>query len=200
MGRKPNETLRFAGIGVGGKGSSDIDNAAECGEMFGGEVVALCDINEGNLNSKANQKGLYDRKKPKFQDKQFFAKAQKFTDFRKLFDDSALMKTIDAVVVSTADHTHAHASILAMRLGKHCYCEKPLTHSVWEARQMAQTAAKHKVATQMGNQGTASGGTRTAAEILRSGPIARIGRVVSLPDGAQGPQGREELPNRSGVG
>src|SRR5258708_7521541 len=105
-----NQKLYFAGIGVGGKGSSDIDNAAECGE-----VVAICDIDTKRLNAKADQKGVGGKKNPKLPDQQPFARAQKFTDFRKLFDDAGLLKTVDAVVVSTPDHLHALASLLAIR-------------------------------------------------------------------------------------
>ena len=107
--RGANGKVYFAGIGIKGKGDSDIDNAAECTKLFGGEIVAICDIDEGRLNEKADQKGLYDRnrKKAKFPDEQFYEKAKKFTDFRKIFDDASLLKTIDAFTVSTPDHTHA---------------------------------------------------------------------------------------------
>src|SRR6476620_9431465 len=84
---------------------------------------------------------------------------------------------IDAVMVSTPDHNHAHASILAMRLGKHCYTEKPLTHDVWEARQMKLVAQQNNVKTQMGNQGTANNNLRTAVEIVRAGAIGQIREV-----------------------
>src|SRR5207248_2556041 len=83
-------------------------------------------------------------------------------------------KTIDAVTVSTPDHTHAVASMMAMKMGKHVYCQKPLTHTVYEARQMRLTAAEKKVATQMGNQGTAADGLRRAVELIQGGAIGAV--------------------------
>jgi len=164
-----NGKLYFAGIGIGGKGSSDIDNAAECGD-----VVAICDIDENRLNAKAIQKGLYGRRSAKFSDQQFFTQAQKFTDFRKLFDNSNLLKSIDAVLVSTPDHTHALASLLAIRNKKHVYCQKPLTHDVYEARLMRSEAKKYGVCTQMGNQGTTGNGLRRAVELVRAGVLGSV--------------------------
>src|SRR5437763_11448890 len=101
-----NGKLYVAGIGVGGKGSSDIDDAAECAKEVGGEVIVICDIDEGRLNSTAGQDGLHPGRQKKFAGTKFFEKAQKFTDFRKIFDDSGLLKNIDAFTVSTPDHTH----------------------------------------------------------------------------------------------
>jgi predicted dehydrogenase len=146
-----NERLQFGGIGVGGKGSSDIDH---CGNL--GNVVAICDIDDNRLNSKGEQ----------------FAQARKFHDFREML--SSMGDKIDAVTVSTADHTHAPAAAMAMRMGIHVYCQKPLTHTVAEARLLRDLARKHKVATQMGNQGTASGGFRRGVEMLQSGAIGRV--------------------------
>jgi predicted dehydrogenase len=146
-----NDHLHFAGVGVGGKGSSDIDQAGAFGE-----VVAICDIDENRLNNKAKK----------------FDKAKKYFDFRKMFDEMG--KTIDAVVVSTPDHTHAPASMMAMKMRKHVYCQKPLTHTVYEARLMRETAKKMGVATQMGNQGTAENGLRRAVEIVQSGLIGDV--------------------------
>ncbi len=149
-----NEKLNFACIGVGGKGSSDTDQAGNHGN-----IVAICDIDDDHLNAKAKQ----------------FPKAQKYNDFRKMLDEMG--KTIDAVTVSTPDHTHAVASIMAIRMKKHVYCQKPLTHTVFEARQMRELAAKYKVCTQMGNQGTASDGLRRAVEIIRAGVIGPVREV-----------------------
>jgi predicted dehydrogenase len=146
-----NEKLRVAGIGVGGKGSSDIEHA---GKVM--DVVALCDIDEQRLNARAGT----------------WPSARKYFDYRKLFDEMA--KEIDAVTVSTADHSHAPASILAMRLGKHVYCQKPLTHTVFEARLMREVAAKEKVCTQMGNQGSAENGLRRAVELIHAGTIGLV--------------------------
>lgn len=151
VSRSANEQLNIACIGVGGKGGSDTDQAGAFGN-----IVALCDIDENFLNNKAKR----------------FPKAKLYHDYRKLFDEMG--KSIDAVTVSTPDHTHAHASIMAMRMGKHVYTQKPLTHSVWEARQMREIAAKMKVCTQMGNQGTAHDGLRTAVEVLRAGAIGNV--------------------------
>ena len=174
-----NSKVNFACIGVGGKGSSDADNVAECTTIFGGEVLAICDVDEGRLNAKAGQKGIPEgRGKAKFADKQFYASAEKFTDFRKLFDNSSLMKNLDAFTVSTPDHTHTLASVLAMRAGKHVYCQKPLTHDVYEAHLMRTEAKKNKVCTQMGNQGTAANGLRRAAEMIRAG---ELGDVTAVP-------------------
>jgi len=149
--KSPNEKIRIACVGVGGKGSSDTDNAGDFGD-----IVALCDIDENQLNAKARK----------------FPQAKKYFDFRKMLEEMG--NKIDAVTVSTPDHTHAPASIMAMRMGKHVYCQKPLTHSVYEARLMRETAAKHKVATQMGNQGTAENGLRRAVEIIQAGVIGGV--------------------------
>ncbi|HYT92645.1 MAG TPA: Gfo/Idh/MocA family oxidoreductase [Gemmataceae bacterium] len=149
-----NDRLNFACIGVGGKGRSDTADAASHGN-----VVAICDVDDGTL---AKSAALY-------------PKARRFNDFRRMFD--TLGKSIDAVTVSTADHTHAVASALAMRLGKHCHTQKPLTHSIHEARRLAEIARERKVATQMGNQGTASAALRRAAAIIRAGTLGAVREV-----------------------
>jgi len=147
----PNETIQVACVGVGGKGRSDTDNAANHGR-----IVALCDVDERRLDEKAAK----------------YKEARRFFDFRELYDE--LGSKVDAVVVSTPDHTHAPAAVTAMRLGKHVYCQKPLTHSVWEARLMRETARKHGVCTQMGNQGTAHPGLRRGVEIVQAGAIGEV--------------------------
>ncbi|MBX7105403.1 MAG: Gfo/Idh/MocA family oxidoreductase [Gemmataceae bacterium] len=147
-----NERVRIAGIGVGGsKGSSDIDQAGSLGD-----VVALCDIDDRMIEAKAKK----------------FEQAKKYFDFRKMLDEMG--KQIDGVVVCTPDHMHAPASMMAMRMGKHVYCQKPLTHTVYEARLMRETAKKMGVATQMGNQGTALNGLRRAVEIIQAGMIGDV--------------------------
>ena len=146
-----NDRIRVAGIGVGGKGFGDIEQA---GKFM--EVVALCDIDEERLDKRAST----------------WPTAKKFFDYRKLFDE--MMKEIDAVVVSTPDHSHAIPSVLAMRAGKHVYCQKPLTHTVFEARLMREVAAKNKVCTQMGNQGSALNGLRRAVELIQSGILGAV--------------------------
>src|SRR5262249_14918893 len=146
-----NEKLRVAGIGIGGKGSGDIEQA---GRLM--EVVALCDIDDERLGKRGES----------------WPTAKKYFDYRKLFDEMA--KEIDAVTVSTADHSHAPASIRAMKLGKHVYCQKPLTHTVFEARMMREIAAKEKVCTQMGNQGSALNGLRRAVELIHAGTLGAV--------------------------
>jgi predicted dehydrogenase len=147
-----NDKLNIAVIGAGGQGGGNLNNIAGQGE----NIVALCDVDEKRAANGFNK----------------FTSAKKYHDFRKMLDEMG--KEIDAVVVSTPDHTHAPASMMAMKMGKHVYCEKPLTHTVYEARVMRETAAKMKVATQMGNQGHASGGCRGLVEVIRSGVIGKI--------------------------
>lgn len=147
--KSANEKLNIAVIGAGGKGASDTDGCA------GENIVALCDVDEKTAGKTFEK----------------YPNAQRFQDFRKMLEER---KDIDAVVVATPDHTHAPASIMAMKLGKHVYCQKPLTHSVYEARLMRETAAKQKVATQMGNQGTSNDGLRKAVEVIQSGAIGKV--------------------------
>ncbi len=146
-----NDRLRVAGIGVGGKGFGDIEQA---GRFM--EVVALCDIDTDRLDKRAAT----------------WPSAKKYVDYRKLFDE--MMKTIDAVTVSTPDHSHTLPSVLAMRAGKHVYCQKPLTHLPFEARLMREVAAKHGVCTQMGNQGSALNGLRRAVELVHAGVLGAV--------------------------
>lgn len=148
-----NGRVRLACIGVGGKGGSDTDQAVSLCDL-----VALCDCDENTLNGKAKQ---HEKFKPKL-----------YTDFRKLFDE--LGKSIDAVTVSTPDHTHAPAAMRALRSGIHTYVQKPLSHTVFEARIMRETAAAKNLSTQMGNQGSAEDGIREAIEVLQSGAIGPI--------------------------
>ena len=147
------DRLRVAGIGVGGKGRSDIEHA---GELM--DVVALCDVDEadGHLGGAARK----------------FPKARTFTDYRRLFD--AAGKDIDAAVISAPDHHHAAAASRAIRLGKHVYVQKPLTRTVFEAHHLRRLAAEHKVCTQMGNQGTAEDGLRRAVEVVRAGVLGDV--------------------------
>jgi predicted dehydrogenase len=154
LGRKPNETLRFASIGVGGKGESDCDQAGNLGEM-----IALCDADDGMLEPKVKK----------------WPSAKKYHDYRRMFD--AIGKQIDAVTVSTPDHHHALASLIAIRQGKHVYCQKPLAHTVFEARVLREAAKKHGVCTQMGNQGSAENGLRRGVEIIQGGIIGPVKEV-----------------------
>ncbi|NBO91030.1 MAG: gfo/Idh/MocA family oxidoreductase [Planctomycetia bacterium] len=148
------ERLNIAAVGVGGKGSSDCDQAANYGNL-----VAICDIDENSRDRKAEK----------------FPEAAKFFDFREMLEKMG--KGIDAVVVSTPDHTHAVASIMAMKAGKHVYCQKPLCHNVAEARLMRKVATDNKVCTQMGNQGTAGDAFRTSVELVQSGALGKIKEV-----------------------
>jgi len=158
-----NGRLHLAGIGVGGKGRSDITQAGAHGD-----VIALCDID-------SSDRGLGGAIK-------LWPKAKTFSDYRKLFDDKEIVKTLDAFTCSTADHSHALASVLGMRLGKHVYTQKPLTRTVFESRVMAETARKYKVCTQMGNQGSSHPGLRRAVEIVQSGLIGDVKEVHAWTD------------------
>ncbi len=166
----PNERVRFACIGVGGKGQSDTMDAATHGE-----IVGLCDVDEETLAKMAN------RLKAKHPD------AKTFYDYRAMLE--ALGDKIDAVTVSTPDHTHAPASVMAMRMGKHCFCQKPLAWSVEEARLMRGLAAEKKLCTQMGNQGTAEQGFRSGVELIRSGMLGQIKEILVWTNRPIWPQG-----------
>lgn len=150
--KPPSEKLNLAGIGIGGQGGHDLD------QMTSENIVALCDVDWAHA--------AHTFKK--------FPNAKQYKDYRKMLDEQ---KDIDAVVVGTPDHHHAFASMAAMRQGKHVYCEKPLTHSVWEARQLARAARELKVATQMGNQGQASEQSRRLCEMIWSGAIGAVREV-----------------------
>ncbi len=146
--------LRFGIIGCGGKGWSGMQGAAEHGD-----IVALCDIDAQNRS-----KAMLEH-----------PRATAFDDYRAMF--IAMKGKIDAVVISIPDHHHAIASSLAMHQGLHTYCEKPLTRTIWEARQIARIAREKKVATQMGNQSTASTNMRKTAALIRSGLYGRVKEV-----------------------
>ncbi|MFT5465923.1 MAG: hypothetical protein ACI8UO_001019 [Verrucomicrobiales bacterium] len=178
-GQNLNSKIRVACIGVGGKGDSDTNNAA----AEGGEIVALCDVDKNTLNKKAEK----------------FPKAAKFQDFRKMFEK--MESEIDAVTVSTPDHMHGCAGIMAMQLGKHAYVQKPLTQTVWEARTMRELAREKKLATQMGNQGSSSDGLRRSVEVIHSGVIGKpkelhvwTNRPV-WPQGVARPEGSDPVPD-----
>jgi predicted dehydrogenase len=134
-----NENVNVAVVGAGGRGFADLQGL----EGTGVDIIALCDCDAKN--------GEQSFKK--------YPQAKQYSDWRRMFDAE---KTIDAVVVSTPDHHHAIVSVAAMKLGKHVYCEKPLGHSVWEVRRMAEVARESGVATQMGTQGHAFEGSRRA--------------------------------------
>jgi predicted dehydrogenase len=146
--QSPNDKLNIGIIGVNNRAKSNING------VKGENIVALCDVDSNYLaEAKKN-----------------FEKADTYSDFRKLLERNDL----DAVVVSTADHTHAPAAALALRRGLHVYCEKPLTHSVFEARTLAELAAKNKRVTQMGTQIHAGGNYRRVVELVQSGAIGGV--------------------------
>ena len=164
-----SQTVNVAFIGVGGRGGGDLADTVKAGC----NVVALCDVDNGALTHVAKQ----------------FPKARTYNDYRVLFDQ--MHKEIDAVVVATPDHHHYPASMMAMKLGKHVYCEKPLTHSVWEARQIARVAREQRLATQMGTQGHAAEPIRLLTEWIAAGVIGNVSEVHIWTDRPAGwwPQG-----------
>src|ERR1035437_3496461 len=150
-----NDRINIACIGVGGKGDSDSSDAASCG----GNIIAICDVDNNSRDKKTKQ----------FAEK--FPQVKQYKDYRKMLEEMG--KDIDAVTVSTPDHHHGVASLRAMKMGKHCFCQKPLVQTVDEARQMRQLANEKKLATQMGNQGSAEGGLRRAVEVVQAGVIGK---------------------------
>jgi predicted dehydrogenase len=172
--KSPNEKVRIACVGCGGKGSSD---SADSGNH--GEVVAICDVDETTLNAAASR----------------FPKAKKFFDFRKMLEE--MEKSIDAVTVSTPDHCHSAPALMAMRMGKHAFVQKPLTKTIYEARLLGQVAREKKVSTEMGNQGTSMSGVRKAAALLRKGVLGKVSEVhvwTNRPIWPQGGQRPKEAP------
>ena len=151
----PNDKLNIAFIGVTGRGGDNINDITGAEEV---NVVALCDVNETNLDGA----GLK------------FPAAKRYRDYRKLLESE---KSLDAVVISIPDHNHAPASMMALKLGKHVYCEKPLTRTVKEARALTLASREAKVATQMGNQGMAFEGNRFINEWLADGCIGPVREV-----------------------
>ena len=151
--RAPSDTLNIACIGVGGRGREDVRGVSI------ENIYALCDVDDV---SAADSYATY-------------PKAKRYKDFREMLDKEA--KRIDAVTVATPDHTHPAAAILAMKAGKHVYCEKPLARTIGEVRAMAEAAKKHKVVTQMGNQGHAAEGTRQIREWVEAGAIGTVREV-----------------------
>ncbi len=163
-----NDKIRFACIGVGGKGWGEVMDSAE-----NGDIVALCDPDDDQM-ARA---------------KRAFPNAKVYRDYRKMFSEMA--DQIDAVTVSTPDHHHYPASSVAMTLGKHVYCQKPLVRTIWEARQMQEIAKKARVATQMGNQGTAQDGLRMQAAQVRAGIIGNVTDIHVWSNRPVWPQGHK---------
>ena len=184
-----NDRINIACIGVGGKGDSDSSSAFG----LGGNIVALCDTDANRLNGKHKQ--LQDRATKG--NRTFEAKL--FSDYRKLYDEVG--KSIDAVTVSTPDHHHAVASVMAMRMGKHVYCQKPLCQNVTEARLMVKLAKEKNLATQMGNQGSANDALRRGIEVIQAGVIG-VPKELHVwsnrpvwPQGLNRPEGSDPTPD-----
>ena len=173
--KSPNEKLNLGIIGSGGRGGSNLNDVA------GENIVALCDVDEQSAGATFQK----------------FPKAKKYNDYRKMPEE--MDREIDAVVVATPDHTHAPASMMAMKMGKHVYCEKPLTHSVYEARALTEAASKYKVVTQMGNQGTSGDGLREAVEVVRAGAIGPVREVHVWTNRPIWPQGAGALLENASV-
>jgi len=158
-----NETLRVAAVGTGGKGWDDVTHVSASPHV---RYVALCDIDESDQHLARAAK--------------MFADAKTLTDWRRLLD---MAKEFDALTVSTPDHMHAPVSLPAMQLGKHVHCQKPLTHTLFEARQMRKAAEKFGVVTQMGNQIQSHEFYRTAVKLVHDGAIGKVKEVHSWQTG-----------------
>jgi len=146
----PSDKLNIAGIGVGGKGKSDI---AEFAKSPHANIAFLCDVDDRQAADSVKN----------------FPNAKRYYDYREMLEKEH--KSIDAVSVSTPDNCHAVAALAAMQLGKHVYVQKPLTHDIYEARMLTEAAKRYKVVTQMGNQGASGDGVRTMQEWYRAGVI-----------------------------
>lgn len=177
-----HERLRIASVGVSGKGWSDHTSVAASPQV---EIVALCDVDEDaeHLGKAAKQ----------------YPQAKHYVDWRRLLERP---RDFDAVIVSTPDHMHAPIALPAMRLGKHVFCQKPLTHTVFEARQMRRAAEHYRVVTQMGNQIQSHQAYRTAVKLVHDGVIGRVKAVHSWQSGRLGwlladdrPVGSDAIPD-----
>ncbi|WP_153800742.1 Gfo/Idh/MocA family protein [Foetidibacter luteolus] len=175
----PSDKLNIAAIGAGGKAEVNLANSWNNGSD---NIVALCDVDD--------RQAANSRKK--------YAKATYYRDFRVMLEKEN--KNIDAVIVSPPDHTHAVAVVAAMQLGKHIYCEKPLTHDIYEARILTQAAEKYKVVTQMGNQGSSGDDTRLIETWVQEGVIGDVHTVhvwtnrPTWPQGIPTPTGKFAVP------
>lgn len=164
----PSDTLYIAGIGAGGKGESDL---TECAKSPNVKISFLCDVDDRRAaKSRLN-----------------FPDAPYYKDFRKMLDKEH--KNIDAVTISTPDHTHAAAAMAAMEKGKHVYVQKPLTWSISEARTLSEAAVKYKIVTQMGNQGGSFDDVRKMKEMYDDGLIGDVTRVSAWTNRPIWPQG-----------
>ncbi len=177
----PNNRLNVAVIGAGGRGGAALTG------IKGENVVAICDVDEerggASIKSVAEKDGGADGDRLKA--------APRFNDYRKMFEK--LGNQIDAVTISTPDHTHYPAAMTAMALGKHVYVEKPLSHTVWESRELTKMAREKKVVTQMGNQGHAGEGCRILKEWVEAGVLGEVREVVSWTNRPFFPSWREPV-------
>ena len=161
----PSDKLNIIGVGIGGRGASDLRG------MESQNIIALCDTDW------AYAKHVFER----------YPEAKRYNDWRVCYDE--MLKDADAVMVATADHTHAIIAANALTEGKHVYCEKPLTHTVYESRLLTKLAAKYKVATQMGNQGASAEGVRQTCSWIWNGVIGEVTKVEAFTDRPIWPQG-----------
>src|SRR5687767_5193243 len=166
--QSPNEKMNIGAIGAGGRALSVLGGCAS------ENIIAFADVDWAR-----GAEGL-----------KRWEKAARYKDFRQMLDKE---QTIDAVTVVTPDHMHATQALAAMQRGKHVYVEKPLTRTPWEARLLTEAAAKHKVATQMGNQGYSHEATRVACEIIWSGEIGEVREVHAWTGRASWPQGMTKV-------
>jgi len=164
----PSDRLLIAGVGVGGKGESDIANFFKSGKA---DIAFLCDVDDKRAATTIKN----------------FPKAKYYKDWREMFDKES--KHFDAVSVSTPDHNHAVVTLAAMQLGKHVYVQKPLTHDIFEARTLTNAAKRYKVVTQMGNQGASGDGVRQLVEWYDAGEIGNVHTVYCWTDRPVWPQG-----------
>jgi predicted dehydrogenase len=180
--RDLNGKLRVAFVGTGNKGADDLREISASPHV---DVAAICDVDSSrpHLGWAAEQ----------------FPQATRWSDYRRLFDQP---ESFNAVTVSTPDHMHAPIALAAMALGKHVFCQKPLTHTVSEARQMRQAAERQRLVTQMGNQIQSNRAYRTAVQLLRDGAIGKVHEVHSWQAGGMGwrltddrPQGADPVPS-----
>src|SRR3954453_8873313 len=154
VSKSPNDQIQLGCIGVGGKGQRDVQNVSKFGKIY-----ALCDVD------KTTREGM----------EKAYKTEHNFSDYREMLDK--LGDRIDAVTISIPDHNHAVAAAKAMKMGKHVHCQKPLTHSIWEARRLGEIAREKGVATQMGNQFTAFSPLRKAAYQIRAGQVGTVKEV-----------------------
>jgi predicted dehydrogenase len=164
----PSDRLLVAGVGAGGKGTSDLANFHKSGKA---DIAYLCDVDTRRCEETVKN----------------FPKAKFYTDWRELFEKES--KNFDAVSVSTPDHTHAVVAMAAMQLGKHVYVQKPLTHDIYEARKLTEAADRYKVVTQMGNQGSSGDGVRQLQEWFDAGTIGDVHTVYCWTNRPIWPQG-----------